>query len=150
MFFSLFYVMKFFFEKPYIFTAVIFTWVPQIIYNAIYKNRMSMPIMNILLTCLNKVFLPFYFRGCPDNFFQLSYDYSFIAVCFVCIVLEVIKLIFIYIFILPNFRPVFFILKLYLAPAGSFPAGSETTLLTSTNQNPKCLYSDLMLNSTTV
>jgi transmembrane E3 ubiquitin-protein ligase len=89
MFFSLFYVMKFFFEKPYIFTAIVLTWIPQIIYNAIYKNRLSMPLMNIILMGVNKVFLPFYFRGCPENFFQLSHDYKFISICLVCLILEV-------------------------------------------------------------
>ncbi len=88
MFFSLFYVMKFFFEKPYIFSAVIFTWVPQIIYNAMYKNKLSMPLMNIILVSLNKIFLPFYFRGCPENFFQLSHDYTFILLCLACLIIE--------------------------------------------------------------
>lgn len=89
MFFSLFYVMRFYFDKTYIFYALLLTWMPQIIYNAIYKNRMSMPLINIFLNSLNKVLLPFYFRGCPDNFFQISHDYSFIAICFICMVAEV-------------------------------------------------------------
>ncbi len=89
MFFSLFYVMKFFFEKPYILTAIIFTWIPQIVFNAVYRNRTSMPILNIILFGLNKIFLPFYFRGCPENFFQLSTDYKFILICFTCLVIEV-------------------------------------------------------------
>lgn len=92
MFFSLFYVMKFFFEKPYIFLAIIFTWIPQIIYNAMYKNKISMPLINILLVCLNKVFLPFYFRGCPENFFQLKHDFSFITFCLFCLILETLFL----------------------------------------------------------
>lgn len=104
MFFSLFYVMKFYFEKPYIFFAVIFTWIPQIIFNMIYKNRMSLPIMNILLTSLNKVFLPFYFRGCPQNFFQLKTDFYFVMGCTICLLIEVknkkslLKIIFLNIF----------------------------------------------------
>jgi hypothetical protein len=81
MFFSLFYVMKFYFEKKYIFCAICLTWIPQIIFNCITKNRISMPGVNILLTSINKMFLPFYFRGCPDNFFQFSYDYHFIWLC---------------------------------------------------------------------
>ena len=88
MFFSLFYVMKFFFVKPYIFTATLFTWVPQIIFNVIYKNKLSMPMLNIFLMGLNKIFLPFYFRGCPENFFKLSHDYSFILLCLICLIIE--------------------------------------------------------------
>lgn len=80
MFFSLFYVMKFFFEKPYILIAISGTWIPQIIYNVIYNNRMSMPMINIILFSLNKMFLPFYFRGYPGNLFKLSTDLKFLLI----------------------------------------------------------------------
>ncbi len=80
--------MKFYFEKPYILFATILTWIPQIILNAVNKNKISMPIMNILLTSLNKLFLPFYFRGCPDNFFQLKDDIYFVLLCLGAISIE--------------------------------------------------------------
>lgn len=92
MFFSLFYVMKFFFEKPYILVAISGTWIPQIIYNAIYNNRMSMPIVNIVLLSLNKLFLPFYFRGYTDNLFKLSTDLNFLFIGLIVLLAQVIRL----------------------------------------------------------
>jgi len=58
MFASLFFVMKFYFVKKYIFLAVGLTWIPQIIYNTIYKNNVSLPIISILMISLNRIFLP--------------------------------------------------------------------------------------------
>jgi hypothetical protein len=92
MFFSLFYVMKFFFEKPYILIAISGTWIPQIVYNVIYNNRMSMPIINIVLLSLNKLFLPFYFRGYTDNLFKLSTDLNFLLIGLFVMFLQVSRL----------------------------------------------------------
>lgn len=89
MFFSLFYVLKFYFDPPYIYFALIFTWLPQIIFNAIYKNKMSMPLINIVLTSLNKMFIPFYSRGCPENLFQIKSNSTFINICVLSIILEI-------------------------------------------------------------
>ncbi len=58
MFASLFLVMKFYFEKKYIFFAVCFTWTPQILYNTYYRNNTSMPIICIIMISLNRIFLP--------------------------------------------------------------------------------------------
>lgn len=78
MFLSLFYVLKFYFDKKYIFLAILLTWFPQIIYNRIYRNKMLMPGICILAFSLNKLLIPMYFRGSPDNFFQFSYDFGFV------------------------------------------------------------------------
>jgi hypothetical protein len=90
MFFSLFYVMKFFFEKPYILIAICGTWIPQIIYNIIYNNRISMPFINIILFSSNKLFIPFYFRGYSDNLFKLSTDTNFLVVGLFLMLIQVI------------------------------------------------------------
>ena len=58
MFASLFFVMKFYFDKRYIFLAVGLTWTPQIIYNSYYKNNISLPIISIVMISLNRIFLP--------------------------------------------------------------------------------------------
>lgn len=58
MFISLFFVMKFIFVKQYIFIGICFTWLPQIFFNIVTKNRMSMPLLNVFLYSLNKMFLP--------------------------------------------------------------------------------------------
>jgi len=90
MFFSLFYVMKFFFEKPYILIAISGTWIPQIIYNLIYDNRLSMPLINVFLFSLNKIFLPFYYRGYSDNLFQLSTDNKLLTFGSLLMIFEVL------------------------------------------------------------
>ena len=61
MFFSLFYVLKFYFDKTWIFVAVSITWIPQILNNIYRKNKLSMPFMNILLISTNRLFLPVMF-----------------------------------------------------------------------------------------
>jgi len=57
-FVSIFFVLKFLFEKQYLFLAICLTWLPQIVYNVISKNRLSMPMINVILYTLNKLFLP--------------------------------------------------------------------------------------------
>jgi len=77
LFLSLFFVTKFYFEQMYIAIAVIVTWLPQIIYNIVYKNRTSMPIITIILNTINKLFIPVYFRGCRENIFKVRTDMNF-------------------------------------------------------------------------
>jgi hypothetical protein len=89
LFLSLFFVTKFYFEAPYILAAVIITWIPQIIHNAMYKNNSSMPLIALILITFNKILIPFYFRGCPKNLFQLKTDINIIYVCTGIIVFEV-------------------------------------------------------------
>ena len=96
-FLSLFLVTKFYFIKSYIFVTVLFTWIPQIIYNSYYNNRTSLPLINVILMSLNKLMIPVnnnflsqaYFRGCPQNFFHISADTPFIFLCFCVIFLEI-------------------------------------------------------------
>jgi len=57
-FISIFFLMKFLFDKQYILLAVCFTWLPQVAYNVFTKNRISMPLINIFFFTINKLFLP--------------------------------------------------------------------------------------------
>lgn len=58
MFISLFFVMKFYFDKFYIVIGILFTWLPQIVYNSLYNNKLSMPLFHVIITSVNKMFLP--------------------------------------------------------------------------------------------
>lgn len=78
MFFSFFFVLKFYFNKPYILIALLITWMPQIIFNVYYQNKISMPIIFIIIVCLNRIFPSIYFRGYSNNFFELSPDTIFV------------------------------------------------------------------------
>lgn len=89
MFFALFYVMRFYFNKSYIFAAIMLTWLPQILYNFIYNNKRSMPLINIILMSINRVALPIYIRGFKDNIFQLRADIDFVLLFLICFILEV-------------------------------------------------------------
>ena len=77
MFFSLFFVTKFFFYKPYIIIGILLTWTPQIIFNIYYDNRISLPWSYIILTSIYRLFIPCYFRLNKNNFFLISPDYFF-------------------------------------------------------------------------
>jgi hypothetical protein len=58
MFVSLFYVLKFYFDKMWIFAAISVTWLPQIIKNVTSNNRLSMPLINIILFSVNRLVIP--------------------------------------------------------------------------------------------
>ena len=80
MFFSFFFVLKFYFNKTYIIFALLFTWIPQIVYNVIYHNKISLPLSFIFIVCISRIFPSLYFRGYEHNFFELSPDYKFISI----------------------------------------------------------------------
>lgn len=81
MFFSLFFLTKFYFNKSYAFLGVSLTWIPQIIHNIIYKNKISLPWVYVIFTSIYRLFIPCYFRGYVHNFFLISPDYVFIIMC---------------------------------------------------------------------
>jgi hypothetical protein len=89
LFLSLFFVTKFYFEEAYILLALIITWSPQIIYNSLYNNRVSLPLINIFLNTFNKILIPIYFRGCSQNIFHIKYNTTFIYICLVIISAQV-------------------------------------------------------------
>ena len=77
MFFSLFFVTKFFFYKPYIIFGILLTWTPQILFNIYHNNRISLPWSYVILTSIYRLFIPCYFRLNKNNFFLISPDYVF-------------------------------------------------------------------------
>lgn len=93
MFFSFFFVLKFYFDKTYVVIALLLTWIPQIVFNAYYQNKISMPILFIVITGLNRMFPSLYFRGYKHNFFDLSTDWLLI---FSSIVIMLVTTLFMY------------------------------------------------------
>ena len=57
-FLCLFWVTKFYFVKSYIFFVIFLTWLPQIYYNFSTRNKISLPILNIIIMSLNKISIP--------------------------------------------------------------------------------------------
>jgi hypothetical protein len=54
------------------------TWVPQIIYNIRNKNKISPPILYLIIININRLFPLFYFRGYKNNFFDYSTNYKYV------------------------------------------------------------------------
>ena len=77
MFFSLFFVTKFFFDKSFIILGILLTWSPQILFNIYYNNRVSLPWSYIIFISIYRLFIPCYFRINRNNFFLISPDYPF-------------------------------------------------------------------------
>ncbi len=77
MFFSLFFVTKFLFDKSFIIFGILLTWTPQILFNIYYNNRISLPWSYIILISIYRLFIPCYFRINKNNFFLISPDYPF-------------------------------------------------------------------------
>ncbi len=77
MFFSLFFVTKFFFDKSFIILGILLTWSPQILFNIYYNNRVALPWSYIIFISIYRLFIPCYFRINRNNFFLISPDYPF-------------------------------------------------------------------------
>ena len=78
MFFCFFFAMKFYFDKYYNLFGIFMTWVPQIIYNIKNKNKISPPILYLIIININRLFPLFYFRGYKNNFFDYSTNYKYV------------------------------------------------------------------------
>ena len=69
--FSFIYVMKCYYSPPFILFSFILTWLPQIIFNILYKNRVSFPIIYIISVILNRIFPSFYLNYFKNNFLRI-------------------------------------------------------------------------------
>ena len=63
--------MKCYYSPPFILFSFIFTWLPQIIFNILYKNRVSLPIIYIISVILNRIFPSFYLNYFKNNFLRI-------------------------------------------------------------------------------
>ena len=94
MFFSLFFLIKIYFNKIFALIGISLTWLPQIIFNAIYNNKILMPFSYLILISIYRLFIPIYFRIYDDNFFFISPDYKFV---FFALMIIIISILFLYI-----------------------------------------------------
>ena len=69
--FSFLFVMKCFYSPPFIIFSFVITWLPQILFNIYYKNRVSFPIIYIIGVLLNRIFPSFYFNYYENNFLRI-------------------------------------------------------------------------------
>ena len=82
------------------------TWTPQIIYNIIYNNKYTYPIIYIITSSLDKLFFGIYFRGYDSNYLRIKGNKHFISVL-ICYILS--NLIILY--LQYNIKPRFFLGK---------------------------------------
>lgn len=80
----------------FIITFLFTSFMPQIIYNAVYfKEKTNLiPNKNIFGLILNKLYLPIYFKGFIGNVFKTKVNYMFVVLYLSIIFLQVIILVF--------------------------------------------------------
>ena len=70
-FFSFFFfLVRFFYDKMCISILLFLLWTPQIISNVIKNNKIGIPFFYILISTLDRLAIPLYFRGYDDNFIR--------------------------------------------------------------------------------
>lgn len=90
-FFSFFFFLtKFFYEKTFITIMLILMWVPQIISNVINNNKSSLPLIYILASSIDRIVIPYYFRGYNNNFTRIRGDPNFIVILSVIVVITIV------------------------------------------------------------
>lgn len=78
-FFSFFFcLVRFFYDKLWISIMIFFLWTPQIISNVMKNNKIGIPFFYILISTLDRLAVPLYFRGYDDNFMRTKGKGNFI------------------------------------------------------------------------
>ena len=78
--------MKCFYSPPFILFSIIFTWLPQILFNISNKNRVSLPIIYIISVILNRIFPSFFFNYFENNFLRIPQN-KYLAIMNIMILL---------------------------------------------------------------
>ena len=76
---SFFILIKAFYDKVYITVMLLMLWLPQIVFNIIKNNKVGLPLIYVLICTLDRIGLPFYFRGYNGNLFRIRQDWSFVC-----------------------------------------------------------------------
>lgn len=89
---SFFILIKAFYDKVYITIIFLVLWLPQIVFNVINNNKVGLPLIYVLICTLDRIGLPFYFRGYNGNLFRIRRDWSFVCGWSLFLVLNVVVL----------------------------------------------------------
>ena len=76
---SFFMLIKAFYDKVYITIIFLMLWLPQIVFNVIKNNKVGLPLIYVLICTIDRIGLPFYFRGYNGNLFRIRRDWSFVC-----------------------------------------------------------------------
>jgi len=85
--FSFLFVAKFYYSPSFIFFNFIMVWIPQIIFNIYYKNRVSFPILYNISIILNRIFPSVYFNFVKNNFLRIPNNRKYIEIINISILL---------------------------------------------------------------
>ena len=85
--FSFIFVMRCYYSPPFILFSFILVWLPQIIFNIYYKNRVSFPIIYIIGVVLNRIFPSFYFNSYENNFLRIPNNKKIVIISILIIVI---------------------------------------------------------------
>ena len=86
MLFTFIFVMKCYYSPPFILFTITITWIPQIIYNINYNNKVSFPLIYYIDIVLNRLFPSFYFNFFKDNFLGISINRNIVIICIIILV----------------------------------------------------------------
>jgi len=100
--FSFFFIGSFYYEKKLIWISVIFLWTPQIIHNIINYNKFIFPFIYIILTTIDRLINPFYFRWNNNNFLNVRGDPYFLK-CIIGYVMMTVIILYLQVFLGPRF-----------------------------------------------
>ena len=89
---SFFFLCSLFYDYYYISFIVFILWIPQIIHNIITNNKFSFPLFYLIGNTLDRIIIPFYFRGFEDNFISVRKNLSFIIIIIAFILLCILIL----------------------------------------------------------
>ena len=78
--FSFLFAAKFYYSPTFIFFNFIMIWLPQIIFNIYYKNRISFPILYDISIIMNRIFPSVYFNFVKNNFLRIPNNRKYIEI----------------------------------------------------------------------
>ena len=85
--FSFLFVAKFYYSPSFILFNFIMIWLPQIIFNIYYKNRISFPILYNISIIMNRIFPSVYFNFVKNNFLRIPTNRKYIEIINISILL---------------------------------------------------------------
>lgn len=85
--FSFLFVAKFYYSPSFILFNFVMVWLPQIISNIYYKNRVSFPIIYNIGIIMNRIFPSFYFNFVKNNFLRIPNNRKYIEIINISILL---------------------------------------------------------------
>ena len=112
---------NFYLNEYYIVGGAVITWLPQILFNIFYRNRLFLPYLSIIALSLSKIVMPFYFSF-DDNLFQVKIKAEPVYLAMAVLLVQIFIL-----FLQSAIDPVFFLPE-HFRPKGPLVYFNETEI----------------------